>query len=134
MHSQHNKSSLSLVESSELDRLCGRKQWAFERVMNGKLDGHDHKIVESVYDRGDCAKLCLLEREFHCRSAEYHADRDACVLSREDRRTQPEAFRTAVGVDYIENQCAKSEWQATALLLLLLRKCKIAILSPLPLF
>jgi len=32
-------------------------------------------------------------------------------LSREDRRTQPEAFRKTTGIDYIENQCVKSKPQ-----------------------
>ena len=35
----------------------------------------------------------LLEESFACRSAEYDAGSKTCVLSRDDRRTQPEAFR-----------------------------------------
>ena len=35
----------------------------------------------------------LLEENFACRSAEYDAGSKTCVLSRDDRRTQPEAFR-----------------------------------------
>ena len=49
------------------------------------------------------------EDDFECRSAEFEADTKTCVLSREDRRTQPEAFRKTVGIDYIENQCVKSK-------------------------
>ena len=56
----------------------------------------------------DFFRLCLLEDDFECRSAEYDSESKVCILSREDRRTQPEAFRNDVfGVDYIENQCAK---------------------------
>jgi hypothetical protein len=83
--------------------------WAFERVLDGGLDGYDHKTVPGTETRADCARLCLLEEDFDCRSAEYSIDTKRCVLSREDRKTQPEAFRTMAGIDYIENQCAKGE-------------------------
>ena len=60
------------------------------------------------FDFGFSFRLCLLEDDFECRSAEYDSESKVCILSREDRRTQPEAFRNDVfGVDYIENQCAK---------------------------
>ena len=77
-------------------------------MINGALDGYDHKRKDGVESRNECARLCLLESEFQCRSAEYDSDAKLCILSREDRRTQPEAFRyNVIGVDYIENQCAK---------------------------
>ena len=77
-------------------------------MINGALDGYDHKRKDGVESRNECARLCLLESEFQCRSAEYNSDAKLCILSREDRRTQPEAFRyNVIGVDYIENQCAK---------------------------
>ena len=77
-------------------------------MINGALDGYDHKRKDGVESRKECARLCLLESEFQCRSAEYNSDAKLCILSREDRRTQPEAFRyNVIGVDYIENQCAK---------------------------
>ena len=79
-------------------------------LVGGALDGYDHKRVDGVEKREECARLCLMEEDFECRSAEYRLDERECVLSREDRRTQPEAFRTdRQGVDYIENQCAKRE-------------------------
>ena len=99
------------VRQSQFNRLCNPERgWAFERVLDGGLDGYDHKTIPGTETRADCARLCLLEEDFDCRSAEYAAEKKRCVLSREDRRTQPEAFGTAPGVDYIENQCAKREF------------------------
>ena len=44
------------------------------------------------------------------RSAEYDQSEQTCRMSREDRRTQPLAFRRDGGSwDYLENQCVKSE-------------------------
>ena len=98
------------VRQSQFNRLCNPERgWAFERVLDGGLDGYDHKTIPGTETRADCARLCLLEEDFDCRSAEYSSEKKRCVLSREDRRTQPEAFRTSPGVDYIENQCAKRE-------------------------
>ncbi len=56
-------------------------------------------------------KIVVVQQEddFECRSAEYEIETKICILSREDRRTQPEAFRKTVGIDYIENQCVKSK-------------------------
>ena len=97
------------MRQTDLDEVCNSERgWAFERVVNAALDGYNHKQIDGVESRGDCARLCLQERDFDCRSAEYDIDDRLCTLSREDRRTQPEAFRTGVSrVDYIENQCAK---------------------------
>ena len=98
-----------IVRQNQFDKLCNSERgWAFERVINGALDGYDHKRKDGVESRNECARLCLLESDFQCRSAEYNSDAKLCILSREDRRTQPEAFRTnVIGVDYIENQCSK---------------------------
>jgi hypothetical protein len=102
------------VRQSQFDKLChGERGWAFERVLGGVLDGHDHRAHDAIETRDECARLCLLEKDFECRSAEFNARDKRCVLSREDRRTQPEAFRVdpeaAAYTDYIENQCAKSK-------------------------
>ena len=98
------------MRQNDFDEACNSERgWAFERVVGASLDGHNHKEVDGVESRGDCARMCLQERDFDCRSAEYDFDARVCRLSREDRRTQPEAFRTGVpNVDYIENQCAKA--------------------------
>ena len=99
------------MRQNEFDKLCkSERGWAFERVVDAVLDGYDHKRLDGIDNRGECARLCLLEEDFECRSAEYEMDTKECILSREDRRTQPEAFRRTertLGIDYIENQCAK---------------------------
>lgn len=47
---------------------------------------------------------------FTFRSAEYDEAAQLCRMSREDRRTQPMAFRRdGSSWDYLENQCVKSE-------------------------
>jgi hypothetical protein len=47
-----------------------------------------------------------------CRSAEFDESSSICRLSREDRRSQPAAFRRQPGstVDYLENQCVRCKW------------------------
>jgi len=61
-----------------------------------------------VPSRRDCEELCLRERTFSCRSAEYDTVALTCALSRETRRTQPNAVRDARNVDYLENQCIQT--------------------------
>ena len=98
-----------LVRQNQFDQMCNSERgWAFERMIGSSIDGFDHKTIEGIDGRSECGRLCLLENSFDCRSAEYDFEAKTCILSREDRRTQPEAFRTNTpGVDYIENQCAK---------------------------
>lgn len=88
---------------------CNDRLWAFERVVGAFLEGFDDKEERSVQSKTDCERLCLLEAEFVCRSAEYDETLKVCRLSREDRRTQPSAFRRQprISVDYLENQCVK---------------------------
>ena len=104
-----NSFSIFLVRQNQFDQMCNSERgWAFERMIGSSIDGFDHKTIEGIDNRGECGRLCLLEAEFDCRSAEYDFESKKCILSREDRRTQPEAFRTNTpGIDYIENQCAK---------------------------
>ena len=86
------------MKQSKFDNLCqGERGWAFERVVGGLLEGFNHKEINSIESRGECARLCLLEEEFPCRSAEYNRDNRRCILSRDDRRTQSEAFRFGAG-------------------------------------
>ena len=97
------------IERTEYERLCGLERlWAVERVPDAFLESFEHRRVTSVGSRADCARLCLLERSFTCRSADYDYTSRLCRLSREDRRSQPQAFRQQPGLgrDYLENQCA----------------------------
>lgn len=98
------------MRQSQFDKLCNPERgWAFERTIGASVDGFDDKKVDGVETHGECGRLCLLEEAFECRSAEFSAAAKICTLSREDRFTQPEAFRTNTPeVDYVENQCAKS--------------------------
>ena len=94
----YEKLCLRGVKQSKFDSLCqAERGWAFERVVGGLLEGFNHKEVNNVETRGECARLCLLEPDFPCRSAEYNSDNNRCILSRDDRRTQPEAFRYGAG-------------------------------------
>ena len=50
-----------LVRQNQFDKLCNSERgWAFERVINGALEGYDHKKLEAIETRGECARLCLL--------------------------------------------------------------------------
>lgn len=99
------------MSREEYQRICGLERlWAFERVVDSFLDGFEDLSVPSVANKEDCAKLCLIETTFSCRSADFDHQTKACRLSREDRRTQPQAFRQVFGSkrDYLENQCASA--------------------------
>ncbi|OXA52939.1 Plasminogen [Folsomia candida] len=90
-------------------QVCNDRLWAFERVVGAFLEGFDDKEERAIQSKTDCERLCLLETDFVCRSAEYDETLKVCRLSREDRRTQPSAFRRQprISVDYLENQCVK---------------------------
>ncbi|XP_059489112.1 uncharacterized protein LOC132204551 isoform X2 [Neocloeon triangulifer] len=94
---------------SNLSAMCGDRLWAFERVLGAYLEGFDDREERNVQSKTECEKLCLFETSFTCRSAEYDETQNICRLSREDRRSQPNAFRRQVGgnVDYLENQCVR---------------------------
>ncbi|KAK3908976.1 Protein let-653 [Frankliniella fusca] len=95
---------------SNLNAMCGDRLWAFERVVGAFLDGFDDREEHNVQTKTECEKLCLFETAFTCRSAEFDEAHNICRLSREDRRSQPSAFRRQPGsaVDYLENQCVRS--------------------------
>ena len=88
---------------------CRDKSWAFERVPNRKLEGFDDRIVEQVPNRRDCEELCLAEKSFRCKSADYNIVTLTCSMSRESRRTQPGSYKSSRDTEYIENSCLPSE-------------------------
>ncbi|KAL1469347.1 hypothetical protein MTO96_005044 [Rhipicephalus appendiculatus] len=96
------------VQKSSFDALCGDRLWAFERVKEGHLEGFVDREEHNVKDKEECEKMCLLEEAFPCRSADYDEVAKTCRMSREDRRSQPQAFRQVPGStrDYLENQCS----------------------------
>lgn len=101
---------LFLVQRSLFENLCGDRLWAFERVRDAFLNGYVEKEVQNVQTKEECERLCLTEVSFICRSADYDEVMRVCRMSKEDRRSQPQAFREVVGSnrDYLENQCAAS--------------------------
>lgn len=96
------------VQKATFDALCGDRLWAFERAKEGHLEGFVDREEHNVKDKEECAKMCLLEETFPCRSADYDEITKMCRMSREDRRSQPQAFRQVPGNsrDYLENQCS----------------------------
>ena len=97
------------VAREDYERFCGvERLWAFERVRGAYLEGHTRMQLANVGSRAECAKACLMEASFVCRSADYDEQSRSCRLSKEDRRTQPQAFRLVPGSgrEYLENQCA----------------------------
>ena len=97
------------VSRDEYEKICGiERLWSFERVQNAFLEGFEKTQLNNVASRSECAKACLMETMFTCRSADYDDQSRICRLSKEDRRTQPQAFRIVPGShrEYIENQCA----------------------------
>ena len=72
------------------------------------IKGFDDREFDNVPSRRDCEELCLRERSFKCRSAEFDTVALTCTLSRESRRTKPKSFREARNIDYLENGCIDS--------------------------
>lgn len=93
----------------EYEKVCGfERLWTFERVQGAYLEGFEKLQLNNVASRSECAKACLMENSFACRSADYDEVLRICRLSKDDRRTQPQAFKIVPGSsrEYIENQCA----------------------------
>ena len=72
------------------------------------MKGYDDREFDNVPSRRDCEEMCLRERSFKCRSAEFDTVALTCTLSRETRRTKPKSFREARNIDYLENGCIDS--------------------------
>ncbi|KFM81370.1 hypothetical protein X975_13264, partial [Stegodyphus mimosarum] len=96
------------VSKQAFDSACRDRLWVFDRVREAYLDGHVDKETKNVRTKEDCEKLCITEERFRCRSADYDEIQHICRMSRETRRTKPNAFRVAPGSgrNYLENQCA----------------------------
>ncbi|PSN45520.1 hypothetical protein C0J52_13172 [Blattella germanica] len=84
---------------------CSSKGWIFERVQGFELIGFD-TAVYIVDTTEQCMQLCLQEKRFICRSAEYIYAQRRCVLSHQNRRSQTDAYRaSSFPMEYLENQC-----------------------------
>jgi len=84
---------------------CDRA-WSFERVMGYQLDGFSKKSRQ-VSTREDCQELCLSEKEFPCRSANFNNQTGDCNISDMDRHTVvgSGAFKPAANTDFLEANC-----------------------------
>lgn len=77
--------------------------WTIERSPSSLLVAFIMSQV-ALNSIDECATICL--KDTNCRSASYQHSSQKCLLSKESKRTQPQAFR--IGVNdwtYIENQC-----------------------------
>ncbi|GIY41236.1 uncharacterized protein CDAR_574131 [Caerostris darwini] len=86
---------------------CNR-EWVFESVSNHELLERSRKSVSNVSSKEQCMGLCLKEKEFECRSANYHSQRQECQLSDVDRHsTHSSKFYVPAedGTVYLENNC-----------------------------
>lgn len=104
-----DKVCLNGLSRQSFDAVCGHERlWSFERVKSAFLDGFVEREVNNIGSKEECAKNCLMETTFICRSADYDEVARVCRMSKDDRRTQPQAFRQVQGSsrDYLENQCA----------------------------
>lgn len=98
-----------VANRNQFGDVCGQNRlWTIERVLDSFLDGYVEKEVTNVNNKDECSKLCIFETQFVCRSADYDQQSRLCRLSKEDRRTQPQAMRYLAGSNrqYLENQCA----------------------------
>ena len=98
-----------VANRNQFSDVCGAARlWIIERVVDSFLDGFVEKEVTNVNGKDECSKLCIFETQFVCRSADYDQQSRLCRLSKEDRRTQPQAMRHVPNSQrqYLENQCA----------------------------
>ncbi|GFY47512.1 uncharacterized protein TNIN_237211 [Trichonephila inaurata madagascariensis] len=85
-----------------------KREWAFESVTNHELLERSRKSVSNVSSKEMCMGLCLKEKEFECRSANYHSQRQECQLSDVDRHSvHSSKFYVPAedGTVYLENNC-----------------------------
>lgn len=98
-----------VVNRNQLNEVCGNgRLWSIERVVDSSLEGFVEKEISNIHNKDECSKLCLFETQFVCRSANFDQHDRVCRLSKEDRRTQPQAMRYTPNSSkhYLENQCA----------------------------
>uniref|UniRef100_A0A1I7U2M6 PAN domain protein n=1 Tax=Caenorhabditis tropicalis TaxID=1561998 RepID=A0A1I7U2M6_9PELO len=83
---------------------CTYRSFSFERARNTQLEGFVKKSV-TVKNREHCLSACLKEKEFVCKSVNFHYDTSLCELSVEDKRSKPTHVRMSEGIDYYDNNC-----------------------------
>lgn len=100
------KSCYQQISRSDYDSICGKKLWSFDKVIGATLNLNPTKKL-NVLSLDECSQRCLTETEFTCKSADFDQRDNSCSLSKETRRSQPQAFREGFNISsiYIENQC-----------------------------
>ncbi|KAJ4450316.1 hypothetical protein ANN_01736 [Periplaneta americana] len=84
---------------------CSPRAWVFERVPGYELIGFNSNSYPAQ-SREECMSWCFSETDFECRSAEFTFSARTCVLSNQDRHTQPDSYiATTNDVEYLENLC-----------------------------
>ncbi|XP_018903348.1 uncharacterized protein neo [Bemisia tabaci] len=84
------------------------RAWCFDRVQAHRLNGYVQR-QQTAGSRQECLELCLGEREFPCRSANFNNVTGVCELSDMDRLTVAghSAFEAATDSEYLENNCVE---------------------------
>ncbi|XP_034231459.1 uncharacterized protein LOC117639693 [Thrips palmi] len=82
------------------------RNWAFETV-RGHVLRTSVRRHHRVASRRDCMQLCLDQRDFVCRSANFHHDSGDCSMSDMDRFTVSgmSSLTAEERVDYLESNC-----------------------------
>lgn len=93
-----------IEDQVHLHHVCPfNRAWTIERSPNSLLAAFTMSQVVTS-SAIECATVCL--KESYCRAASYEYASGKCYLSKESKRTQPQAFRSGInGWTYIENQC-----------------------------
>uniref|UniRef100_A0A0K2U2F7 Putative LOC100169340 [Acyrthosiphon pisum] n=1 Tax=Lepeophtheirus salmonis TaxID=72036 RepID=A0A0K2U2F7_LEPSM len=84
-----------------------KRAWSFEKIDGYSLETYAKKRIISS-GRSNCEELCLLERDFPCRSATYDPLTGNCLLSDMDRHTvagTPGTYIYSKDFIYLENNC-----------------------------
>lgn len=103
---------------------CKGILWPLLRIPGSSLIGRGYLTINKLITRRECIERCLFETTFKCRSVSFQIsqrnniarmglanilNRDVmgqCILSRDDKNTEPDSFRVApIHDEYIENQC-----------------------------
>lgn len=97
----YEKTCLPAVSAHEA---CTYRSFSFERTRNTRLDGFVRKTVTTA-NREECLSTCLKEKDFVCKSINFHYANNQCELNVDDRRSKPTHVQMAEGVDYYDNNC-----------------------------
>lgn len=116
---QHNNLSFLSVPMT-----CKSTLWPLLRIPGSSLIGRGYLTINKLVTRRECIERCLFETSFKCRSVSFQISQrnnlvrmgfinilnkdimGRCILSRDDKNTEPDSFRVAqINDEYIENQC-----------------------------